>query len=181
MQQLLNTAQGDYWAVPLLVAGGVFSALSPQMREQLLAYFPELNASNIQGAALMLGLLSGFLQAALWPVLLYWGAKLLGGKVTATQSAPKPVRPARLAAAWSSLPVLLGYLLAPLGMGDAAVVFSGVSALLSFWSLILLAHMLAAGYQLKAPRGALAVLLSGFFGLVLLFLALALATTLPIG
>lgn len=179
MQRLLSTRIGDDWVWPLLLAGGILGAMSPQMRQELLSLPaelrpPELNEQTILGVTLALGVLSGLLQAALWPALLHGAAKVLGG-------AAPTLRPARLAAAWSTLPILLGTLLAPLAAADTGVaeLLGGLNVLLSIWSLVLLAHMLGAGYGLDPSRGALAILLGGLigfgtaFGLSLMLLLLA--------
>lgn len=160
MQHLMDTRVGDDWATPLLVAGGLLPALGPQMREQLLIIgkdIPELTAQTVTGVALVLGVLSGVLQATFWPLLLHLAARLMG-------TAGTPWRGARLAAAWSSLPVLLCTLLSPL-LGDLLPL---LTLPLSLWSLVLLAFMLARGYGLGTGQGAVAVGLALLLGLALL-------------
>ena len=176
MQRLLLSREGDDWVTPLLLLGGILSALSPQMRQELLSLPADLRPAGLDeqslGRVLLpLGLLSGLTQAFVWPLFLHVGAKILGAKTP-------QLRPARLAAAWSSLPTLLALLLAPLLWNwDAGVnLLAGLNALLGLWSLILLARMLAAGYQLKSGGVALALLLGGLMGFLSLFALVFLLT-----
>lgn len=180
MRQLLVTREGDYWATPLLVAGGLLAALSPQMREELLSMAAKLKvegvAEHIQGVQITLGIISGVLQAALWPLLLHGCASLLGGKASPNSetAAARPsfgerLRPTRLAAGWSSLPVLFGTLLAPLGQGETGALLGLLNMSLSVWSLVLLSHMLGEGYGIGPAKGALSVLLSGIVGFAFFF------------
>ena len=101
---LLQFGQGDRWALPLLLGAGLLSSLAPQVREALAPLLPA--GTNVLNVAIVSGLVLGTLQALAWPLMLQGAAKLLGGQGT--------LRASRLAAAWSSLPVLVSYLLSPL-------------------------------------------------------------------
>ncbi|WP_181391962.1 YIP1 family protein [Deinococcus irradiatisoli] len=160
---MVQFGQGDAWARPLLLGAGLLSSLAPQVRAALAQMLPQ-NA-NVLGVALVSGLVLGGLQAFIWPALLQLACRWLGGQGTP--------RATRLAAAWSSLPVLLSYVLAPLGgSGDVAdagaALYGVVSLLLSAWTLALLVRSLGAAQRLTPFKAGLSVLLGG----VLLFVAL---------
>ncbi len=148
---MLEYGQGDAWALPLLFGAGLLSSLAPQVREALSQMLPE--NTNIMGVAVISGVVLGAVQALIWPPLLQSAARLLGGVGR--------LRGSRLAAGWSSLPVLVSYLLAPLGVSDDALVaaFGVVSFFLSVWTIYLLVHSLAAAQRLSASRALLSVVL----------------------
>lgn len=163
---MLQFGQGDAWALPLLLGAGLLSSISPQVRFALEQLLPA--GSNVLGVALISGVVLGGLQALVWPPLLQAACRLLGGQGS--------VRGTRLAAAWSSLPVLLSYVLAPLGgSGEAAsagsLFYSVLSLMLSVWTLMLLVQSLSAGQRLPLLRSAGAVLLGGAFLLMALVAA----------
>lgn len=154
---MLRFGQGDAWALPLLFGAGLLSSLAPQVRQALSELFPQ--GTNIVNVALVTGLILGAVQAWLWPPLLQLAAKALGGQGT--------LRASRLAAAWSSLPVLLSYVIAPLfgvaTVSASAAFYSSFSFFLTIWTLLLLTRSLAAGQSLPPFKALLALLLGGIF------------------
>ena len=160
---MLQFGQGDSWALPLLLGAGLLSSLAPQVREALAQLLPA--GTNVLNVAVVSGLVLGALQALGWPLMLQGAARLLGGQGN--------LRASRLAAAWSSLPVLVSYLLSPLMNGESAgaALLSGLSLLLSGWTLLLLVQSLAAAQRLTVLKSALSVLLGGFMLLIALVCA----------
>ncbi|AZI42487.1 hypothetical protein EHF33_06765 [Deinococcus psychrotolerans] len=166
LNNMLQHGQGDAWALPLLFGAGLLSSLAPQVREMLVPMLP--SGTNVFTVAVVSGVLLGGLQALGWPPMLRTASKWLGGSGN--------LRASRLAAGWSCLPVLLSYILAPLGGSAEAgavptlggVLFGFFSLLLSVWTLLLLVQSLAAAQRLSVPRAALSVLI----GAVMLLAAL---------
>jgi len=160
---MLQFGQGDSWALPLLLGAGLLSSLAPQVREALAPLLPA--GTNVLNVAVVSGLVLGTLQALGWPLMLQGASRLLGGQGT--------LRASRLAAAWSSLPVLVSYLLSPLMSGESAgaALLSGLSLLFSGWTLLLLVQSLAAAQRLTPLRSALSVVLSALMLLIALVFA----------
>ncbi len=163
---MLQYGQGDAWALPLLLGGGVLSSLAPQTRELLAQTLPE--GVNVLNVALIGGVTLGVVQALIWPPLLQLASRWLGGQ--------GHLRASRLAAAWSSLPLLLSSLLAPLGGSvDAPTLgtaFYGLlNLLLTVWTMVLLVRSLAAAQRLETGKTVLAVLIGGLLFVAALFAA----------
>ena len=166
LTNMLRFHQGDAWALPLLFGGGVLSSLAPQVRELLAASLPQ--GRNLLAVVIVSGVMLGLAQALIWPPLLNLGSRWLGGQ--------GQVRATRLSAAWSSLPLLLSSLLAPLGGSVAAptagAAFYGLlNLLLSLWTLVLLVQSLAAAQHLSTGKAVLGVLIGGLMFVVALIAA----------
>ncbi|WP_293912133.1 hypothetical protein [Deinococcus sp.] len=152
LTNMLQFGQGDAWAMPLLFAGGLLPFLAPQVRELLALRLPP--GTNVLNVALVVGAVVGALQALVWPLGLLGAGRVLGGAGT--------LRGVRLAAAWSSLPLLLSYVLAPLGADSAsalAALYGALSLVLTGWSLLLLVQSLAVAQRLSPGRAVGSVLL----------------------
>ena len=166
LMNMLAFNQGDAWALPLLFGGGLLSSLAPQVRELLAASLPQ--GTNVMSVAVIGGVVLGIVQALIWPPLLALASRWLGGQ--------GHLRATRLAAAWSSLPLLLSSLLAPLGGSSltptAGTAFYGLfNLLLSFWAVALLVLSLSAAQRLSLGRAALSALIGGVLFVVVLILA----------
>ena len=164
LTNMLQYGQGDVWALPLLFAAGLLPFLAPQVREAFAQVLPA--GTKVLNVALILGVVVAAMQALVWPLALLGAARLLGGQGS--------LRSARLAAAWSSLPVLLSYLLAPLAADTASVlgaVYGTFSFFLTGWTLLLLLQSLASAQRLSFGKALGSVLIGGALFVLALFVA----------
>jgi Yip1 domain len=166
ISNLLQFGQGDAWALPLLFGTGLLLFLAPQAREAMTQTQLLPPGTAVLNVALILGIVVGAMQALLWPLALWGVARLLGGQGT--------LRGARLAAAWSSLPVLLSYVLAPLGADSTSALgalYGTLSFFLTGWTLYLLVQSLAAAQRFSSGRAVGSVLIGGLLFVLALFFA----------